>query len=181
MRFVRLTTEARTALVRARDVSAWAGHRSVGADAVALGALLVLEVTSGDAGGAIDVSRARRHMRSRLSRDDALDAAALGDLGIELTEVRRATDKSFGHGAFDHADGVVRPRQLRRRLPFTTGARWLLRAAAREAESLRQARVSERHILLVGLRHSPHLREALTLEADLATVRRALQAAPAPA
>src|SRR5699024_3363309 len=46
-------------------------HRSVGADAVALGALLVLEVTSGDAGGAIDVSRARRHMRSRLSRDDA--------------------------------------------------------------------------------------------------------------
>jgi hypothetical protein len=72
-------------------------------------------------------------------------------------------------------------RSARRRPPFTTGAKWLLRDSLREAESLGQSGISERHILLAGLRHSAHLREALTLDSDVASVRRALQRVHAPA
>jgi hypothetical protein len=181
MLFVRFTRDARTAVLRAQDVARWAGHAAIGADAVGLGALLVLEESARPDDCGIDAGRARKHLRSLLSWDDALDASALGQFGIELADVRRATDESFGPGAFDRADGAARMRSARRRPPFTTGAKWLLRDSLREAESLGQSGISERHILLAGLRHSAHLREALTLDSDVASVRRALQRVHAPA
>jgi ATP-dependent Clp protease ATP-binding subunit ClpA len=87
-------------------------------------------------------------LRARLPRGDrdvpaGLDADALATLGIDLDEVRRATDARFGRGALDR---VWLPG--RSRLPFAPDARQTLAGAARQAQHLSHRQITSGHLLL---------------------------------
>ena len=94
--------------------------------------------------------------------DGAADAAALGALGIDLVEVLRRVEASFGHDtarALDTRAVPCRRRWFRRRrnatgghLRFTKRARTSLELALRESMSLRSGEITSAHIVLGLLR-----------------------------
>lgn len=82
------------------------------------------------------------------------DAAALGELGIDLGEVLRRVEASFGPGALDAAVPRAR-RWLRRRrhrtgahLRFTKRAKTSLELALRESMVLRSGDITADHLVL---------------------------------
>ena len=104
-----------------------------------------------------DPARAREDLARIVgsSRDDLneADAAALRSIGVDLDEVRRRTEASFGPGALERR----RRWQGRRRarvcgLPFMPKAKQALELALREAIHLDQRSIGPEHVLLGILR-----------------------------
>jgi ATP-dependent Clp protease ATP-binding subunit ClpA len=104
-----------------------------------------------------DPARARKDLVqiAASSRDDLseADAAALRSIGVDLDEVRRRTEASFGPGALERR----RRWQGRRRarvcgLPFMPEAKKALELALREAIRLDQRSIGPEHVLLGLLR-----------------------------
>jgi len=127
--------------------------------------------------------------------DGAADAAALGDLGIDLAEVRRRVEASFGPGALDERIVARRSRWLRRRhrargdrdpcqrdasgghLRFTKRAKLSLEIALRESMNLRSGEITAAHVVLGMLRAGGLAARAVAAEGvDPEDVRRAVLA-----
>ena len=83
------------------------------------------------------------------------DAAALRAIGIDLDEVRRHLEETFGEGALERVTWK-RGRRWRKRcdgpsighIPFTPRAKKVLELALREALALQHKRIGTEHILL---------------------------------
>jgi ATP-dependent Clp protease ATP-binding subunit ClpA len=85
---------------------------------------------------------------------DDLDPDALATLGIDLDEVRRATEAAFGPGALDARRGKpVRPGHI----PFTRRAKKVLELSLRESLRLGHNHIGTGHLLLGLIREGEGL------------------------
>ncbi|HWG62555.1 MAG TPA: Clp protease N-terminal domain-containing protein [Streptosporangiaceae bacterium] len=149
--FERFQADARAVVVRARDEAAATGLNQLGCEHLLVG---LLEGTGPAADALSAAGLTVSGLRARLpvgtgAQSDPLDADALASIGIDLDQVRRATDATFGRGALDRA----RPAGLGRktgRFRVTGEAKKALELAARTAVRLRQRHISAGH-LLVGI------------------------------
>lgn len=82
------------------------------------------------------------------------DRDALAAVGIDLDEVRRHVEETFGPGALENTTAGKR-RQKRRwgHIPFSADAKKALELAVREVKLLRHRTIGTEHILL-GLLHT---------------------------
>ena len=153
--FERFTAQARSVAVRAQHEARELGHTAIGTEHVLL-ALLAERPSAGarvlDALG-IDPEEVRR-LAARRSRHggaglDDEDAEALRIVGIDLDEIRQATEEVFGPGALGSR------RKARGHLPFSRRAKAVLELALREALRLDHPYIGTEHVLL-GLVREGH-------------------------
>lgn len=90
-------------------------------------------------------------IRARYGKPGEHDAGALAALGIDLDEVRRQAERTFGPGALERGPGRRRPR-FGGRTDFDRDARKVLELTLREALRLGDRHVGTEHLLL-GLLH----------------------------
>ncbi|HEV2808889.1 MAG TPA: Clp protease N-terminal domain-containing protein [Acidimicrobiales bacterium] len=161
--FERLTGEARDVVVRAQEHARQLGHAWTGCEhlllAVAASATPAGEMVR-DRGNLAELERAIRAMVGQ--GGDANDAALLAKLGIDLEQVRRAAETTFGAGALE-AVGARRRRGhwsgLRRRRcpsqpstpPLTPKAKRCLELSLREALRRNHNYLGVEHIALALL------------------------------
>jgi len=145
--FERFTKEARSAVVDAQRVA-----RAAHSDQIDGRHLLVaLAEGAGPArtalsDGGVDVAELVRRARTAVEAGDALDPGALAAVGIDLDEVTRRTEATFGEGALSRAGRVLRGR--RKHIPFTPDAKKSLELALREAVRLGAREIHGGHLLL---------------------------------
>jgi ATP-dependent Clp protease ATP-binding subunit ClpA len=143
----RFTHAARAVVVRAQEESAALGHDHVGSEHL----LLALATAGGDTvagvlgslGAGADALRAAVERRD----PDGLDADALASIGIDLDEVRRSVEESFGPGALGGRRAGEGGGRARHR-PFTPHAKRVLERSVREAVALRDRGLAPEHLLL---------------------------------
>lgn len=146
--FERFDEDARAVLLStAKQEVQRRGDRRVGTDHLLLGLLHAQRSPAVRALG-VDLASAR-------AAADALDRAALAEVGIDL-----------GEPALPEPVGIVR------RPPLTSGARTLLKLAVEEARRTKARRVQARHLVIAVLslrRPDPaaQLLDALGVDADL--------------
>jgi ATP-dependent Clp protease ATP-binding subunit ClpC len=138
--FERFTDRARQVTVDAQATARRLGHGHIGTEHLLLGLLendgIAAQVLSG-----------------------AGDAEALGAIGIDLGEVRRRMEASFGPGALQwHPDPNCRGARPRSgHIPFTPRAKKVLELSLREALSLGHRYIGTEHILLGLIREGEGL------------------------
>ena len=157
--FERFTSEARRIVTGAAEVAGQLKHDSLGTEHL----LIALAGTGPNpATGALiacgfDPVRAREDLARIVGpcSDDLseADVAALRSIGVDLDEVRRRIEASFGPGALDRRHR----RHDRRRgrvcgLPVMPKAKQALELALREAIRLGHRRIGPEHVLLGMLR-----------------------------
>lgn len=150
--FERFTQDARVVVVNAQEEARDLGHDHIGTEHVVLAMLdhgqgAAAEALSACGATADDVRR--RVLAATRDDRDPLDPDALASLGIDLDEVRRATEATFGPGALDRAG--ARPRR-RGHIPFTRRAKKSMELALRESINLRHNEIRDGHLLLGILR-----------------------------
>jgi ATP-dependent Clp protease ATP-binding subunit ClpA len=145
--FERFTEDARQAVVLAQDEARALRHHYIGTEHLLLGLL------AGERGPAARVlaefGLRAQDLRSSILMivsGEELDPDALATLGIDLAEVRRATEAAFGPGALD-STGRKAPTG---HIPFTNRAKTVLELSVGEAQRLKHGRVGSGH-LLIGL------------------------------
>jgi ATP-dependent Clp protease ATP-binding subunit ClpA len=157
--FERFTPEARRIVTGAVEVATQLHHDALGPDHllvalagtgpnVATGALIACE---------FDPVRAREDLERIAGPGrgdlDEVDAAALRSIGVDLDEVRRRTEASFGPGALERRRRWHGRRRARVcGLPFLPKAKQALELALREAIRLDQRSIGPEHVLLGLLR-----------------------------
>ncbi len=107
------------------------------------------------------------------------DAEALAAIGIDLDEIKRRIEDSFGPGALERVPLAPRgPLTWTGRLPLADGSKQALAYALKEARALHHTYIGTEHVLLGLLRvaeHQPHADFAAVtlrdLELDPARVR----------
>ncbi|MFB9838970.1 Clp protease N-terminal domain-containing protein [Actinoallomurus acaciae] len=144
--FERFTKDAREVVVRAQEEARLLHRPFVGTEHLLLA---MLEAGDGPSAEALrdrgaDPADVRRRIAG-LVDGDALDPAALATLGIDLDEVRRVTEATFGPGALD-SPGRRPPRQGH--IPFDKGAKKALELSLREAVRLGHKSLGTGHLLL---------------------------------
>lgn len=170
--FERFTHEAKHVVVVAQSVARETGHDEIRAEH------LLLAVLTGDGVGrrvleglGVEPGRARSAIAA-LAADDG-DADALATLGVDVQEVRRRAEASFGAGALGRPD---RRRGWRRvaaaHVPFTASAVDGLDGALTEASRRRSRKIDDGHVLLALLARD---------QAPAARLLRGLGVAPADA
>ena len=155
--FERFSDEARQVVVRAQEEARRLRHPYIGTEH------LLLALLGGDGDPATTALRDRdldpADLRRRIvgivtpSGDD-LDPEALATLGIDLEEVRRVTEASFGPGALDIPGGKPVPSG---HIPFTRRAKKTLELSLRESLRLGHKYIGTGHILLGILREGEGL------------------------
>ena len=162
--FQRFTPAARQVVVRGQDEARRFGHPWLGTEHLLLGVLAepgapgVSVLT--DRGVSLDAGRAALGQVVGRGGLCESDAEALRTLGIDLDEVRRRVEASFGPGALDE----IPRRPLRRRRPWRRGrcepaavsghlsfmprAKRALERAAAEAATLGDGHIGVEHLLL---------------------------------
>lgn len=182
--FERFTQAARDAVVRAQVEARGLDHGHIGTEHLLLALLHGgLEVP----GVRYPHVREEARRRVRLTPDvepdrDEADAAALRAIGIDLAQVRRAIESTFGAGAL-HLPRPGRRRSWWRRVtnhvPFTPRARKVLELSLREALRLRQRFIAPEHLMLGVLRENGGLAAQILADAhvDVAATRTALERA----
>jgi ATP-dependent Clp protease ATP-binding subunit ClpA len=150
--FERFTTQARSVVTHAQQEARKLGRPNIGTQHVLLGIL----GTPGTAGSrALDALGIReRDVREdvrRLDRDRSAfsdqDADALRSVGIDLDEVRRSVEQTFGSGALE-AGASAAARSWTGHVPFTAGSKKALELALREAIHLGHRSIGTEHLLL---------------------------------
>jgi ATP-dependent Clp protease ATP-binding subunit ClpA len=191
--FERFTKSARDVVVHAQEEARELGHGWIGTEH-----LLLAVLRSPQEPGATTLSRlgvtaqnCRDAVTTLVVRDadalDAQDAEALKTFGIDLEEIRRHTEATFGAGALDRAaDPGERKRRLlpfgRRgarthapdgHIPFTPRAKKALELSLREAIAVKDGRIGVAHMVLALLRSDDRLTQDLfaQLGVDPGTVR----------
>jgi ATP-dependent Clp protease ATP-binding subunit ClpA len=148
--FERFTRLARHSLVLAHAESLALGHDWLGTEHQLLG---LLQTGDGIAYNVLsDVGLSYPDVRQAVVDavgGAALDGAALAAIGIDLEEVRRQAEESFGPGALERA--MARPHRGRSG-PFTPRAKRVLELALGEAVALEHGYIGTEHILLGMLR-----------------------------
>src|SRR5215472_7203277 len=172
--FERFRQDARRAVARAREEAAAAGQGEIGCEHLLLGLL----AEPGPAAAAMTAAGLElAALRSRLpqagrAEPDALDADALASVGIDLDQVRRAAEATFGPGALDRARRARDRKPGRMRL--TAEAKKALELALRAAVQLRHRELTGGH-LLIGIIDQGH-NGALALLSAVAASPAALRA-----
>ena len=146
--FERFGRDARRAVVHAHEEAAAAGQGEIGCEHLLLGLL----AGPGPAAAAMTAEGLELSaLRSRLPQagradPDALDADALASVGIDLDQVRRAAEATFGPGALDRA----RRARARRpgRMRFTAEAKKALELALHTVVELRHRELAGGHLLI---------------------------------
>lgn len=157
--FERLTPEAKRAVVDGVELARRLRHDFFGSEH-----LLIALAGTGPNGATraliacgFDPARAEEDLERDVETsaddlDDA-DAAALRSIGVDLDEVRRRTEASFGPGALErHRRWRGRRRTRVCGLPFLREAKRALELALREAIRLDQRSIGPEHVLLGLLR-----------------------------
>jgi ATP-dependent Clp protease ATP-binding subunit ClpA len=165
--FERFTDEARQVVVRAQAEARSLGHSWIGTEHLLLAVVMQPETPGVSALVRLGVTpdAVRDVIRHIVGSDlGPTDAAALRTLGIDLDEVRRRVEASFGPGALQPPPRRRRRRLLGRRLqdcepggghlPFAARAKKTLELALREALALKDNHIGAEHILL-GLVRAP--------------------------
>jgi ATP-dependent Clp protease ATP-binding subunit ClpA len=177
--FERFTSQARNAVIGAQEEARRLGHDCVGTEHVLLGLLRGEGVAArvlGDLG--VTAAAVEREVLAYLRPGPfgAADAEALGAIGIDLDEVRRRLEASFGPGALRWRPG----RRGRRRgplpgghIPFSPRAKKVLELSLREAIRLKHNHIGPEHILLGVVREGEGLAALVLtrLGVDLDAVR----------
>ena len=146
--FERFTKAARDAVVLAQAEAAALGEDHIGTEHLLLGvaggpgeAARVLA----DHGATPEALRAAALPRP----EGPLDAGALASIGIDLDEIRRRVEASFGPGALERGH---RPRRRAGSVRMTPGAKKSLELALREALARGDRHIGAEHVLLGLLR-----------------------------
>ncbi|MDR7382438.1 Clp protease N-terminal domain-containing protein [Promicromonospora iranensis] len=170
--FERFTKDARSAVTSAQKVAIDAHSAQIDSRHL----LVALAEEDGPArsaltGSGLDVTELVRQARANITAGDALDPDALAAVGIDLDEVTRRTEATFGEGALARAGRIVRGR--RKHVPFTRDAKKSLELALREAIRLGSREIDGGHILLGLTRAESPARSILSeAGADVEQVRR---------
>ncbi|MFI9487640.1 Clp protease N-terminal domain-containing protein [Promicromonospora sp. NPDC052451] len=169
--FERFTKDARAAVVDAQQVARDAHSEQIDTRHL----LVALASAPGPArtalsDGGVDVGGLVDRTRADIAAGDELDPGALAAVGIDLDEVTRRTEETFGEGALARAGRVLRGR--RKHIPFTPDAKKSLELALREAIRLGSKEIHGGHLLL-GLTRadSPARRVLVDAGADVDQVR----------
>lgn len=179
--FERFTKPARTVVTDAQDEARALGHDRIGTEHL----LIAVLATPGEPGAAaltdlgVTAGGCREAVRDVVAAGgDGLgpqDAEALQALGIDLEEVRRRAEQTFGPGALDAPDRAGRPTRrglpFRRRraddrtgtghIPFTPRAKKALELSLREAIAMNDRHIGVEHLVLALLRSDDRLTRAL--------------------
>jgi ATP-dependent Clp protease ATP-binding subunit ClpA len=152
--FERFTNEARNVVVAAQQEARRLGHDCIGTEHVLLALLRSDGIAARALAGLGVAADAVEHevlTSVRPAPFGAADAEALGAIGIDLDEVRRRLEASFGPGALRWRPG----RRGRRRgplpgghIPFSPRAKKVLELSLREALALKHKYIGTEHILL---------------------------------
>jgi ATP-dependent Clp protease ATP-binding subunit ClpA len=154
--FERFTDRARNVAVDAQAAARRLGHGYTGTEHILLGLLQGDGIAARVLGGlGITAAAVEREVLAEVGRGPLgiEDAAALGAIGIDLEEVRRRIEASFGPGALYWRPGR-RCRRTRRiplaggHIPFTPRAKKVLELSLREALALKHNYIGTEHILL---------------------------------
>jgi ATP-dependent Clp protease ATP-binding subunit ClpA len=153
--FERFTSQARWAVIHAQDEARRLRHPRIGSEHVLVG--LLAEPTG--AGGRalrrldLDLEDAREEFARRFetppTRFAAAETEALRSLGIDLDEVRRTVEETFGPGALERAEHQW---IASGHIPFAPDAKKTLELSLREALRLRAKHIGTEHIVLGLLR-----------------------------
>ena len=152
--FERFTREARAVVVRAEAEATALGDDRIGTEHL----LLAISADAGDGGVLRSLGVEPEALRAAAAEAAAgrdapgeLDARALASIGIDLDEVRRRVEASFGPGAL-----APRRRRPRRGVlaphPFSRRAKQALELSLREALALGHKHIGADHILLGAIR-----------------------------
>ena len=151
--FERFTASARGTVVRAQQEAVDADDDHIGTEHVVI-ALALDDGVAGEVLRAAGVTAAslRRH-RADVGTDDGgagrLDADALRSIGIDLDDVRRSVEDTFGAGALDDPPSTRTRRPfLAGHLRFTRHAKGSLERGLRQAVMLGVTRIGSEHLLL---------------------------------
>ena len=155
--FERFTSQARSAVIRAQEEARRLRHPRVGTGHLLLG-ILGTETGAGARvliGLHLDLVGGRATLARLVDPAPGAfaphDVEALRSFGIDLDEVRRTLEGSFGPGALDR----VGPRRAsRRHIPFASDSKGVLELSLREALRLGHRYIGSEHILL-GLVRDP--------------------------
>jgi len=160
--FERFTTQARQVVVLAQEEARQLRHGWIGTEHLLLGLL-------GEDGGAARQALRERGLQAATVRqrvialvDGGLDPQALATLGIDLDQVREATEAAFGPGALD-ARGPLPTGHI----PFSKRAKKVLELALREAVRLKHNDIGPGHLLLGLLREGSGLAARIIAEAGI--------------
>lgn len=178
--FERFTKDARAVVVDAQVQARTTKSPHIGTEH------LVLGILSGAGGPAADVlgnagvttAGAARQIAERSEVLNDVDAEALGSIGIDLDEVRRTVEETFGEGALDPEAQPEKKGWFTRKtghIPFTKDAKKALELSLREALARKDDTIGTEHILLGVLRAANGVtREVLEAEVEVAEIRRRL-------
>jgi ATP-dependent Clp protease ATP-binding subunit ClpA len=154
--FERFTDRARQVAVDAQVSARRLGHGYVGTEHILLGLLQGDGIAARVLGGlGVTAAAVEGEVLAEVGRGPlgAGDAEALGAIGIDLEEVRRRLEASFGPGALQWRPGRGCGRDRRLPLfgghvPFTPRAKKVLELSLREALALKHRSIGTEHILL---------------------------------
>jgi ATP-dependent Clp protease ATP-binding subunit ClpA len=149
--FERFHQNARQVIIAAQEEARALGHNRIGTVHLLLG---LVKDEDGTGGGALrehglrpgDLRERVRHVTWADHTVGAIDGQALASIGIDLDEVRRTVEASFGEGALDIG------RKTKGHIPFTPQAKKCLELSLRSATALKQRHICSGHILLGVLR-----------------------------
>jgi ATP-dependent Clp protease ATP-binding subunit ClpA len=152
--FERFTDRARQVAVDAQVTARRLGHGYVGTEHILLGLLQGDGIAARVLGSlGITAAAVEREVLTEVGRGPlgSGDAEALGAIGIDLEEVRRRVEASFGPGALQWRPGRGCGRRLPLlggHIPFTPRAKKVLELSLREALALKHKYIGTEHILL---------------------------------
>jgi ATP-dependent Clp protease ATP-binding subunit ClpA len=152
--FERFTDRARQVAVDAQVTARRLGHGYVGTEHILLGLLQGDGIAARVLGSlGITAAAVEREVLTEVGRGPlgSGDAEALGAIGIDLEEVRRRVEASFGPGALQWRPGRGCGRRmplLGGHIPFTPRAKKVLELSLREALALKHKYIGTEHILL---------------------------------
>jgi ATP-dependent Clp protease ATP-binding subunit ClpA len=145
--FERFTSEARAAVVRTQDEARRLGQDRIGTEHLLLGVLGGADTVGARALAelGIDAERVREEAANATPATAPTrgDEEALRTIGIDLDEVRRAAEETFGPGALDRGT----PGRAGH-IPFRPEAKKALELALREALRLGHKHIGTEHVLL---------------------------------
>jgi ATP-dependent Clp protease ATP-binding subunit ClpA len=183
--FERFTERARGAVVFAQEEARSLHHHHIDTEHLLLGLLRDRTSVGYEAldrlGIRLDDVRSEVVRLGRQGSPGTLgeeDAEALRVIGIDLDEVRRRIEATFGAGALESISSARRRRGRRKAcgpsvgyIPFTPRAKKVLELALREAKALRHDYIGTEHILLGLVREREGLAAGMLAERDVSDER----------
>jgi len=155
--FERFTKRARTVVVHAQEIARERRSSTIGSEHLLLGLFAVPDGLAATILARLQVDRA--DVEADLGRGAPFDAEGLATLGIDLEEVRRQAEETFGPGALDRTQ-AAQGRWRGGHIPFERDAKKALELGLREAVRLGHGFIGTEHLLL-GLLHDGRARDVL--------------------